>query len=72
MDPNANLVAQLRLAEEIIRFVATAPEVLEGAEETQRLQEIEHRAYELAELVQALDTWIRSSGFLPYPWTAKT
>lgn len=72
MDPNANLVAQLRLSKEILDLGNACPEeVVDKDEELHRLQEVEHRAYELAELVQALDTWIRRDGFLPYPWTAK-
>ncbi len=72
MDPNANLVAQLRLAKEILDLGDADPEkAAEKDEELRRLQEIEHRAYELAERVQALDNWIRRSGFLPFPWTVK-
>lgn len=52
MDPNANLRAQLDLA----------CEILAGRVKT---TQIEDKATELAELVVALNDWIRNGGFLP-------
>ena len=54
MDPNANLKEQQRLSAEL----------LEGNEDG--IDPI--KAYRLAELVEALDGWIRRGGFLPTDW----
>ena len=72
MDPNSNLVAQLRLAREIIKLSDNAPdEPVEKDDELRRLQQVEDKANQLAELVQSLDQWIRRGGLLPYPWAKK-
>lgn len=55
MDPNANLKQQLELAAEIIR--------LSEADE-----DASNEAFDLAELVEALNAWITSGGFLPEAW----
>lgn len=69
MDPNANLIAQLRLAKEIIELIDTEPEEpVEKDDELKRLQEIERKANELAERVEALDEWIRRGGTYPLRW----
>lgn len=69
MDPNANLIAQLRLAKEIIKLYETEPEEpVEKDDELKRLQAIEHKAHELAERVEALDAWIRRGGVMPLRW----
>lgn len=69
MDPNANLVAQLRLAKEIIELIDTEPEEpVEKDDELKRLQEIERKANALAERVEALDLWIRRGGLMPLRW----
>jgi hypothetical protein len=52
MDPDANLVEQRRLSQDIIY-----DELLD-----------ETKANRLAELVQALDEWIKGGGFLPKAW----
>jgi hypothetical protein len=55
MDPNANLAEQQRLAERITRAADRGAVNL-------------HDAIRLAELVMALDSWIRCGGFLPAAW----
>jgi hypothetical protein len=52
MDPDANLKEQLEIAK------AIADGTYEGSDDAERL----------AELVLALDEWIKSSGFLPKVW----
>ena len=54
MDPDANLAEQLELANRIL--ACGAGEMEDG--------ELER----LAELVEALDEWIKSGGFLPEAW----
>jgi hypothetical protein len=58
MDPDANLEEQLELARSI----------LEDGEELAGDDELVNSAERLAELVQALDGWINSRGFLPKRW----
>ena len=54
MDPDTNLKEQLELANRIL--ACGAHDMVDG--------ELER----LAELVEALDEWIRSGGFLPDAW----
>lgn len=56
MDPNANLEEQLELA----TFLAES----DSTDATERLDV----AVRLADLVLALDGWIRKGGFLPGKW----
>jgi proline dehydrogenase len=56
MDPNSNLAEQLELAEKLI------------AEYDRNYHVDEEEADRLAELVIALDEWLRKGGFLPCPW----
>ena len=55
MDPNSNLTEQLRLAEKMLRDPAINPDDSER----------------LAEIVLALDGWIRGGGFLPDGWNSR-
>lgn len=59
MDPNANLFRQITLATRIRH----------AADNGQKVSEAD--AEELAELVTALDNWIRRGGFLPTAWERK-
>lgn len=56
MDPDANLKEQLDIARQLLAG-ATSDDA------------IERDAERLAELVIALDEWIRRAGFLPAAWT---
>lgn len=56
MDPNANLEEQLRLANRL----------LSGRPASQRASRLD--AARLAELVLALNEWIKKGGFLPDIW----
>lgn len=56
MDPNANLKEMLELAASLI----------EAADDEEAIDPID--AVRLAELVQALDGWIKGGGFLPTEW----
>ena len=63
MDPNANLARQREIAAEIMRlWDAATPD---GEVDSDALA---HLAYELAEHVQALDSWIIKGGYLPGYW----
>ena len=57
MDPNVNLLEQLALAQAILKADAGEDTPPNGAD-----------AVRLAELVQALSTWISNGGFLPDRW----
>jgi hypothetical protein len=59
MDPNANLEEQLALAASIIAAFDDPDGNIDIPDE-----DVER----LAELVQALDGWIRKGGFLPRDW----
>ena len=52
MDPNANLEEQRRLSADVIATGGT------DADDAMRL----------AELVRAMDKWLRNGGFLPETW----
>lgn len=56
MDPNANLGEQIRLAARIITAFDEGRHIADGD------------AARLAELVHALDQWIRTGGFVPVRW----
>ena len=62
MDPNANLREQLELAQEIVKRAASIEQ------QDMTLSPAEQNALRLAELVLALDEWIRKGGFLPRQW----
>lgn len=57
-DPDSNLSEQLRLAQELIDSAESGFDDPEGA-------------WRLAELVLALDEWIKKGGFLPQQWQVK-
>lgn len=57
MDPEANLKEQREIARQLV----------DGTIESEGY--LEERATRLAELVLALDEWIRSGGFLPRQWS---
>lgn len=67
MDPEANLAEQLSLAAEIIEIIDERGDE-DGNLCEEDKDEVVDNANRLAELVQALDGWIRSSGFLPAAW----
>lgn len=66
MDPNANLAEQRQIAQAIqaVEGLADADGRITYAQQ----REIEQYAERLAELVIALDDWIRTGGFLPRAW----
>lgn len=55
MDPDANLEEQLRLAQALLNSATDEVDVRTDA-------------WRLAELVIALDEWVRGKGFLPSRW----
>lgn len=59
MDPDKNLASQRRLSARIIAIVDKYPADARDLQDT---------AAELAELVEALDGWIRKGGSLPADW----
>lgn len=69
MDPNANLKEQRELVKQINAIQDACSE--EG--KFTRLQECElvDAGLRLAELVEALDNWIRNGGFKPTAWTGE-
>lgn len=66
MDPNANLAEQRTLAESVVIGLDGGPDTwsFDAGGRAQLCTD----AVRLAELVQALDTWISSGGFLPGAW----
>ena len=58
MDPNANLEEQIKLATTLIESRYGSPEVESAVWDATRL----------AELVLALNDWIKKGGFLPTSW----
>jgi hypothetical protein len=58
MDPDANLKEQLRQAASILAHIDDMGDEAELAQSAGRL----------AELVEALDMWIKGGGFLPKAW----
>ena len=58
MDPNANLKEQRELAAKMLR----------DFEDTEGNGIDQDDANRLAELVEALDGWIKGGGFLPHDW----
>lgn len=71
MDPNANLNKQRALSAEILRLVdklhceATPIGMASDAATYERIGGL---ASQLAEHVEALDTWVKGGGFLPNDW----
>jgi hypothetical protein len=61
MDPNANLMEAITLAEGMVG---------ENQDEldSQQLSDLAYRGQRLAELVLALDVWLRRGGFPPQVW----
>lgn len=55
MDPDENLREQVEIAKDIL-----LPDLSD--------MELEEKAVRLAELVVALDEWIRKGGFIPEAW----
>lgn len=66
MDPTANLEEQLRLAAQL-NAVNQYPEDMDANAKADLL----HKALRLAELVEALDGWIRGGGFPPKQWKGR-
>lgn len=62
MDPIANLARQRTIVSEI-------NELRELGEGHVPYGQVAELAYELAELVEALDEWLTKGGFLPTRWT---
>ena len=58
MDPDANLIEQRSLAQAIV-------------DADNQAYDVDPDALRLAELVLALDEWIRGGGFLPANWAKK-
>ncbi len=59
MDPTSNLKEQLKLAAELIAQPTDGEDFTEANQDS---------AYRLAELVEALNSWIQHGGFLPKQW----
>jgi hypothetical protein len=69
MDPSTNLQEQMHLARKILQIVDECPE--DGSFTTEQLEDLAEHAPRLAELVMALDGWLRRGGFLPERWQHK-
>ena len=59
MDPNSNLIEQLAIARQIVADVDAEQPAFDWP----------FNAVRMAELVIALDEWIRKGGFLPDGWS---
>jgi hypothetical protein len=64
MDPNANLAEQRTLAARLLELPADNLGNYTQAEQS----EAYFASLRLAELVEALDGWIKAGGFLPSAW----
>lgn len=62
MDPNTSLAELRRRAARLI------DELSNGDAPDEKSEYIYSEAYELAELVEALDQWLSRGGFLPEGW----
>lgn len=68
MDPNANLREQRELVQSIHALIDGCNE--DGTMTRESEESLMHDASRLAELVEALDTWIMRGGFIPDDWKA--
>ena len=68
MDPEANLLEQLDLASAIIEGADAVADADSMSEDLEASHDVVDDAERLAELVIALDEWIRRGGFLPLGW----
>ncbi len=69
MDPDQNLRDQIAHAESILETWDEAdPETGEFTQN--QLDELAHDSHDLAELVVAIDAWIKRGGFSPEGWGA--
>ena len=66
MDPDANLIEQRHVAQDIMRIWDNCPE--DGTYTAKQLNDLSYLAMRLAELQVALDEWIKGGGFLPAGW----
>lgn len=64
MDPEANLKELLELSEEVLNGD------LDDFDQSE-VYAVAEKATRMAELVQALDGWIKKGGFLPKSWSKK-
>lgn len=75
MDPNDNLKQQRELTAGIIettsRYLMGGVASSDGGLPDDLAHSLADRAYELAELVIALDEWIMRGGFLPQRWVSQ-
>jgi hypothetical protein len=69
MDPDANITEQLSIARAILRTWDNCSE--DGELTAEQYRAMAQDANRLAELIQALDGWITSGGFLPELWRSK-
>lgn len=67
MDTDSNIKEQLTIVEEITTLVDGVDEE-EGRLTREELESVVSRAVHLAELVDALNTWLVSGGMLPAAW----
>ena len=68
LDPDANLAEQIELARVILKKVDAVAEAEELSDDLEISHEVVDDAERLAELVIALDGWLRRRGFLPGAW----
>jgi hypothetical protein len=67
MDPDSNIREQLAIAEEI-NNIRDGVDELTGRFTVAELDDLADKALRLAELVEALNTWICRGGPLPLGW----
>lgn len=67
MDPTANLHNQLKLANNILTIFDHVNE--DGQLSTAQHDAVAENAYDLAECVLALNTWIKNTHTLPQQWS---
>jgi hypothetical protein len=67
MDPDSNIREQLEIAEEI-NSISDAVDPDTGRYTIGQLDDLADKALRLAELVEALNTWLMRGGYLPVHW----
>lgn len=67
MDPNANLQEQLAIAKHIIHTWDNCND--DGTLSLAQAADVADDANRLADLIVALDEWIRKGGYLPKRWS---
>ena len=67
MDPNTNLRDMLFVAQ-LINEIRDRCDDSTGEVQEDDLEDLQDRAFDLAELVESLNGWLKRGGYLPQEW----